>query len=64
MTTYIIENTKTEETGTRATWNSAFRAAKKMGDPDSIRIIERDRDGEREYNIKGEILGRDGHYAK
>ena len=39
-----------------------MRAAAAMGDPDRIHVIERGRYGEREYNVEGQVLSRDGHY--
>jgi hypothetical protein len=62
MPKYIVENTATEERRECRTWRAAMRAAAAMGDPDRIHVIERDRDGEREYNVEGQVLSRDGHY--
>ena len=59
---YKAENTKTGQSSTHANWRSAFKAAKAMGDPDDIVITERDRDGEREYNVEGKRLRENGHY--
>lgn len=59
---YKVENVVTEQQSEHRTWGAAFNAARKLGNPGQIRIIERDQDGEREYNIEGKILSRDGHY--
>lgn len=61
MPRYTVENTRTEKTSSHSTWSAAMRAAAKH-DPHEVRIIETDRDGSREYNAEGKILGRDGHY--
>lgn len=64
MPRYTVENTQTEESSSHSTWSAAFKAADKLakGEPHNVRIIESDRDGEREYNIEGKQLRRDGHY--
>lgn len=62
MPKYIVENTATEKTSEHRTWSAAIKAALKAGDPREVRIIERDADGEREYNTDGQKLQADGHY--
>ncbi len=61
MPRYTVENRATEERTEHRTWAAAMRKAAKQ-DPDSVVIIETDRDGSREYNAEGKVLGRDGHY--
>lgn len=62
MPTYTVENTATETITTHRTWGAAMRAAAKAGDSREVIILEKDRDGVREYNPKGQIMGRDGHW--
>ncbi len=62
MPRYTVENTATEERTEHRTWGAAMRAAAKHDSRDVV-IIETDRDGSREYNTEGKILGRDGHYS-
>jgi hypothetical protein len=54
MTKYIVENTETGKRSEHKSWKAAVRAASQFPAP---RIFERDRDGEREYNILGEFVG-------
>jgi hypothetical protein len=62
---YLVENTHTEEHSEHKTWRSAVAHGLILvgsGDRHEVRIIERDRDGEREYNLDGKRLQADGHY--
>lgn len=63
MPTYTVENYETEKITKHRTFGGAMRAAAKAGDPRCVVIIERDRDGERTYDIEGRVLGRDGHWS-
>jgi hypothetical protein len=64
MPSYTVENTATETRSEHRTWSAAIRAAAKAGDPREVVIIERDRDGERTYNTRGQVMSRDGHFPK
>jgi hypothetical protein len=59
---YTVENTRTEQISEHKTWGAAFRAAVKSaaGNSHEVIITERDRDGERTYNLAGELTSRDG----
>jgi hypothetical protein len=62
---YLVENTRTEERSEHKTWRSALNHGFILvgsGDEHDVRIIERDRDGEREYNLAGKQLRANGHY--
>jgi hypothetical protein len=62
---YTVENTATEQRSTHRTWSAAMRAAARhleQYQEHQIIIIEKDRDGEREYNTAGQILSHDGHF--
>lgn len=64
MAKYIVENTATETRSEHRTWGAAMNAAAKAGDADSVVIHERDRDGERTYNTRGQKLNSDGHWGR
>jgi hypothetical protein len=61
MPRYTVENTRIEQITNHATWGAAMRAAAKHP-ADDVRIIEKDRDGEREYNTEGKQLRANGHF--
>lgn len=61
---YTVMNTMTEKTSEHKTWGGAMRAAAKAGDEDSVIIIERDRDGERTYNTRGQKMDQNGHFPR
>ena len=55
---YTVLNMKTEQESDHGSWSAAFSAAKRQKS-DSVVVIERDRDGSRTYNLKGEVIERE-----
>ncbi len=64
MATYTVivnPGADNETQSTHRTWGAAFnagRAIERVKQDATIEIVERDRDGERTYNLAGKVIGR------
>ena len=65
---YTLRNLRTEEESNHSTWGGVMKGIAKHAAkyPDlgvnEVIFIEKDREGEREYNAAGKMLRENGHY--